>query len=127
MPTAFVIDDNRPMADSLCQMLNLLGITAYPLYGSRSALSTMVSRKPDIVFLDVNMPGITGFDVLSFMQREPSLTHVPVVMVTSDDQPQTAERAKQTGALLTLIKPVDFDDLEKLLIRLGLNNLKTGR
>ncbi|GAB4497906.1 MAG: hypothetical protein OHK0052_10310 [Anaerolineales bacterium] len=127
MPTAFVIDDNRPMADSLCQMLNLLGITAYPLYGSRSALSTMVSRKPDIVFLDVNMPGITGFDVLSFMQREPSLTGVPVVMVTSDDQPQTAERAKQTGALLTLIKPVDFDDLEKLLIRLGLNNPKTGR
>lgn len=127
MPTAFVIDDNRPMADSLCQMLNLLGITAYPLYGSRSALSTMVSRKPDIVFLDVNMPGITGFDVLSFMQREPSLTRVPVVMVTSDDQPQTAERAKQTGALLTLIKPVDFDDLEKLLIRLGLNNPKPGR
>lgn len=127
MPTAFVIDDNRPMADSLCQMLNLLGISAYPLYGSRSALSTMVSRKPDIVFLDVNMPGITGFDVLSFMQREPSLTRVPVVMVTSDDQPQTAERAKQTGALLTLIKPVDFDDLEKLLIRLGLNNPKPGR
>lgn len=122
MPTAFVIDDNRPMADSLCQMLNLLGITAYPLYGSRSALSTMVSRKPDIVFLDVNMPGITGFDVLSFMQREPSLTRVPVVMVTSDDQPQTAERAKQTGALLTLVKPVEFDDLEKLLIRLGFLN-----
>ncbi len=120
MTIAFVIDDNRQTADSMCDMLKLLGIEAYPVYGSRTAMLALTKKAPDLIFMDINMPGVSGFEVLSYVRREPRLQHIPVIMVTSDDQPQTAQRAQETGALLTMIKPVDIDALERILTQVGL-------
>ncbi|HEB64869.1 MAG TPA: response regulator [Chloroflexi bacterium] len=120
MTIAFVIDDNRQTADSMCDMLKLLGIEAYPVYGSRTAMLALTKKTPDLIFMDINMPGVSGFEVLSYVRREPRLQHIPVIMVTSDDQPQTAQRAQETGALLTMIKPVDIDALERILTQVGL-------
>ncbi len=120
MTIAFVIDDNRQTADSMCDLLKLLSIEAYPVYGSRTAMLALTKRTPDIIFVDINMPGVSGFEVLSYVRREPRLQHIPVIMVTSDDQPQTAQRAQETGALLTMIKPVDIDALERILTQAGL-------
>jgi CheY-like chemotaxis protein len=115
MPSALVIDDNRQTADFLCQMINLLGVSARAAYGPREALLLLRNRHPDIIFLDIQMPGVDGFEVLGFLQREPKLKEIPVVMVTSDDQPETALKARRTGALLTLIKPVTMETLERVL------------
>ncbi len=120
MTIALVIDDNRQTADSMCDMLKLLGVEAYPVYGSRTAMLALSKKIPDVIFMDINMPGVSGFEVLSYVRREPHLQHIPVFMVTSDDQPQTAARAQQTGALLTLVKPVSLETLEKALKRIGL-------
>jgi len=75
----------------------------------------MRDNVPDIIFLDVQLPGVDGFEVLAFLRREPQLKDVPVVMITSDDQPETALKARRTGALLTLIKPVSVETLERVL------------
>ncbi len=115
MPLALVIDDNRQMADGLCQMINLLGVAAQAAYGPRDALLNLRDKLPDIIFLDIAMPGVDGFEVLAFLQREPHLKDIPVVIVTSDDQPETAVKARRTGALLTLIKPVTIETLERVL------------
>ncbi len=120
MTIAFVIDDNRQTADSMCDMLKLLDIEAYPVYGSRTAMLALTKKTPDVIFMDINMPGVSGFEVLSYVRREPRLQHIPVIMVTSDDQPQTARRAQQTGALLTLVKPVSIEALERTLKQIGL-------
>jgi CheY-like chemotaxis protein len=115
MPFALVIDDNRQTADFTCQMVALLGLEAKAAYGPREALFLLRDRSPDIIFLDIQMPGVDGFEVLAFLQREPKLKEIPVVMVTSDDQPETAVKARRTGALLTLIKPVSIETLERVL------------
>jgi CheY-like chemotaxis protein len=117
MTTAMVIDDVREMANSLCQMLSLLDIHAEPAYGPLDALQMVKSRTPDIVFVDINMPGFSGFEVIAFLRREPRLADVPVVVVTSDDQPETLARAKQAGALDVIIKPASFEAIEKVLTR----------
>ncbi len=57
MTIAFVIDDNRQTADSMCDMLKLLGIEAYPVYGSRTAMLALARKTPDVIFMDIN-PGI---------------------------------------------------------------------
>ncbi len=106
------------MANSICRMLELLGIAARPVYGPRAALLAIERYVPDVVFLDINMPGVTGFDLLTYFRRDPRYERVPVVVVTSDDQPETAERARDTGALATLVKPVDMDGLEAVLKKL---------
>jgi PleD family two-component response regulator len=112
---AVVIDDNRQMADGLCRMLSLLDINAQPAYGPRAAMLLLNEVKPDILFLDINMPGVDGFEVLAYFRRLPKMVDVPVVIVTSDDQPETAEKALQSGAFEVIIKPVTLTGLEDVL------------
>jgi CheY-like chemotaxis protein len=115
MKKALIVDDNRQMADTLAQMLGILDIEAGTAYGSRSALVALKETVPDIVFLDLNMPGVTGFDVLMFIKREPRLEKVPVVVVSSDDQPESVERAHQAGASGYIVKPPTIDVIEETL------------
>ncbi|MFM8320288.1 MAG: response regulator [Chloroflexota bacterium] len=120
MITALIIDDNQITADTLCQMLELLDVQARPAYGPRAAMLALKDFQPDIVFLDVNMPGINGFEVMSYIRRFPGMDSVPVVFVTSDDQPETAGKVRRTGALLMIIKPATIDALELALKKAGL-------
>jgi CheY-like chemotaxis protein len=113
--SAIVVDDNRQMADSLCQMLSLLDVAAQPAYGPRAAMLLVSETKPDILFLDITMPGLDGFEVLAYFRRLPQLVDVPVVVVTSDDQPETTQKALQSGAIQVIIKPVTFSTLEEVL------------
>lgn len=66
--------------------------------------------RPDLVLLDLNMPGITGWDVLQEMRGDPLLTHLPVVVLTTSDYPADVNRAYSLGANSFVTKPVDFDD-----------------
>lgn len=115
MPIALVIDDNRHTADSLCKMLSILDVNAQPAYGPRAAMLALTGPAPDVVFLDLNMPGVTGFEVLGYLRREPRFAGVPVVVVTADDDKATASRAINEGALAIIIKPATIDALEEAL------------
>lgn len=127
MTHALVIDDNRNAADTLCQMLSFLDVEAIPAYGPRAAMLYIKDNTPDIVFLDINMPGVNGFEVMSYLRRYPHMQHVPFVFVTSDDQPETAQKVRKTGALLIIIKPVTVEGLESALIKAGIIKLKGMR
>ena len=59
-------------------------------------------------------------DVIKYMQREPRLAAVPVIVITSDDQPQTAARAHSLGVRALLVKPVQIDNIESVLRKIGL-------
>ncbi len=119
MKTALVIDDNLETADAVCQMLDLLDVQPTPAYGPRAAMSMLKDFVPDIIFLDINMPGVDGFEVMAYLRRYPTLENVPVVFITSDDQPETATKARKTGALLVIIKPVTYESLEVTLRKVG--------
>jgi two-component system CheB/CheR fusion protein len=120
MILALVIDDNKSTTDAMVQMLKLWNITARPVLSPGVAMGILSKEIPNIVFLDINMPGVDGFEVLAFLRREPRLATVPVVIATSDDQPQTSKRALAGGANAVLIKPVMADTLEKVLQKIGL-------
>jgi CheY-like chemotaxis protein len=120
MTTALVIDDHREAADTVCNMLSFLDVEALPAYGPRQAMLVLKDSTPDIVFLDINMPGVDGFEVMSYVRRFPHLENVPVVFVTSDDQPETAGKVRKTGALLIIVKPVTIEGLESALRKAGL-------
>jgi len=117
--TVLVIDDNRATADVLCSMVEMLGVRVVPAYGARSALLLLDQVKPAAIFLDLNMPGVNGLEVLAFLKREPRLQKVPVIVVTSDDQPATRRKARQAGALDLIVKPATVEALEDALVRAG--------
>ena len=115
MSTALIIDDNRQTADALHQMLDVLGVEARVSYGSSQALELLQKMTPHLILLDINMPGADGLEVLSFLQREPRLATAPVIVITSDDQPETRRRVMEGGATAMLIKPATLDALEGAL------------
>ena len=116
MTEALIIDDNRSTADALKQMLAVLGLSARGAYGSSPAMSVL-SRGfvPRFVFLDINMPGVDGTEILAYLRREPKLIPVPVFIVTSDDQPETRHKVMKLGATAMIIKPATIDVLESSL------------
>ena len=115
MAVALVIDDNRETADMLCRMLNYLGLEAQPVYGPRAALMEFTKETPSVILLDISMPGIDGFEVMAYMQRDPLLAQVPVLVVTTDDQEETRLRCEAAGAAAVLVKPISLGMLETAL------------
>jgi CheY-like chemotaxis protein len=120
MTTAVVIDDNKQTTEALMQMLKIWDISARPAYGPSAGLKILSEVTPNIVFLDINMPGADGFEVLASLRREPRLAGVPVIIVTSDDQPETSQRAIAGGASAVVLKPVMVTILESALKKAGI-------
>jgi CheY-like chemotaxis protein len=120
MSFVLVIDDNKSTADALLEMLKLWDIQARSVLSPAAAMSILETETPALIFLDINMPGVDGFEVLGYLKREPRLANVPVVIVTSDDQPETSRKATALGAATIIIKPVLADSLEFALKKVHL-------
>jgi len=120
MTDALIIDDNRQTADALKQMLDVLDVPARTAYGSTPAISLLGAFTPSLILLDINMPGVDGTEVLAYLRREPRLVPVPVIVITSDDQPETRQRVMKGGATAMLIKPATLDLLEAALKKAGI-------
>ena len=120
MTKALIVEDNRAMSDSLKMMLQLLDIQARQAFTPRAALATLEEGIPNIVFLDINLPSVDGFEVLGYIRRDPRLATVPVIIVTSEDQPETFQRAKDGGAAAVVIKPATLETIELALRKVGL-------
>ncbi len=120
MNDALIIDDNRSTADALHQMLTVLDIPARVAYGASPAMSLLGGFTPGLILLDINMPGVDGLEILAYLRREPRLVPVPVLVITSDDQPETRARVLKGGANGMIIKPATLDALEENLKRVGI-------
>ena len=119
MEDGLIIDDNRQTADALQQMLGVLDLPARVAYGSSPAISALRNFVPRFICLDINMPGVDGTEVLAFLRREPRLIKIPVIIITSDDQPETRQRVMRGGAQAMLIKPATLDALEGAMKKAG--------
>ena len=73
--------------------------------------------RPDVVLLDINMPRFSGFDVLEWVQSDPDLRDIPIVMLTTSEQPEDVRRATEGGARDYFRKPVEFSHLRELASR----------
>jgi len=78
---------------------------------SVKAIDIMRTEKPDVVLLDLMMPDVSGFDILTMMRNDKALTYIPVVILTSSDDGETKLKALQLGAMDFLAKPVDASEL----------------
>ncbi|HUH97615.1 MAG TPA: response regulator [Anaerolineales bacterium] len=119
MNEALIIDDNRSTADALHQMLTVLDVPARVAYGASPAITLLGGFTPGLILLDINMPGVDGLEILAYLRREPRLVPVPVIVITSDDQPETRARVMKGGANAMIIKPATLEVLEEDLKKIG--------
>lgn len=73
------------------------------------------ARRPGLVLLDINMPKKNGFEVLEEIKSDPSLRHLPVVMLTVSDRDEDVVRSYSLGACSYVRKPVDFEQLRRVV------------
>lgn len=76
--------------------------------------------EPDIILLDLKMPGMDGHEVLEAIKTDPDLRHIPVVIMTTSDAERDRERAYALNANSYLVKPLDFDRFRQLVRDLSL-------
>lgn len=109
-----VVDDDKNIVSLFQDQLELAGHEVDIAYSGPPALQKLKQRKPDLLILDILMPGLTGLQIIGMMRRDPDLADVPVILSSATDGP-TNEEAKRLAIVDFLRKPVDFVKFRKII------------
>jgi len=107
-----MVDDEEVVIDLIQAYLDSAGYKRFiSTTDPRKALELMLRERPQVVLLDINMPGMSGLQIMQAMRADPSLQHIPVIVLTGVNDPETKLRALELGASDFLGKPVDESEL----------------
>jgi two-component system chemotaxis response regulator CheY len=116
MKTVWIVDDDEEMGSAVALMLKLLDCTSKHYMNARmGAQALMAGPVPDLMILDINMPEVTGLDLLEFIRRRKEWKDLPVIMLSSEAADVTVDRAMQIGADGYVMKPVTLEELERAM------------
>jgi PAS domain S-box-containing protein len=110
-----VVDDNRDAAASLVMLLRLLGHEVRDANNGESALAILPEFVPDLVILDLGMPGMSGYDVAARIKSEPTLSRIRLIALSGYAGAEDRERSQGAGFDDHLVKPVEFGALQGIL------------
>jgi len=114
MNQVWLVDDDEEMSQAVALMLSLLDCKIRIFSRSRQAAKALLAGGcPELLFLDVNMPEVTGLDLLEFIRHRPDWQKLPIWMLSAEGTDADIDRAMSLGANGYLIKPVSFEELEK--------------
>lgn len=106
-----VVDDEPNVLRSLVQYLTIEDFEVETASNGEEALEKVESFIPELILLDVMMPGMDGFEVLDKIKAMPQFTETPVIMLTAKDQSSDVLKGYQSGATSYLVKPFNLDEL----------------
>lgn len=116
MKCVWIVDDDQEMAHAIGMMLELLDCQSTSFLHTRNAAQTLLSgERPDMLLLDINMPEVSGLDLLEFLRRRPEWDNLPIVMLSSEAADVTVDEAMELGADGYVMKPVTLEELEKAI------------
>jgi len=110
-----IVDDNQDAASSMAMLVEALGGTSRAAYDAQSGLDALAEFGPDVVVLDIGMPGIDGYEMCRQIRLRPSGRHVVVIALTGWGHPQDKQKALDVGFDAHLTKPVDPAAFQELL------------
>ena len=104
------------MIQAVKLMLQLLGYETRSFIDARKAAKLLLAgEQPDVLLLDINMPEVSGLDMLEFVRRRDRWKNLPVVMLSSEAADLQVDTAMELGADAYVFKPVTIDELEAAL------------
>ncbi len=116
MRNIWIVDDDEEMSHAIGLMLKLLDYKTSAFFNVRSAARSIASgKKSDLLILDLNMPEISGLDMIEFLRRRPDSMHLPIVMLSSEAADMVVDKALALGADSYIMKPVTIEELEKAM------------
>ena len=113
MARILVVDDSPTETEAFRSMLEKNGHQVLTAENGADGVEVARREKPDVVLMDIVMPGLNGFQATRQLTKDPSTQHIPVIIVTTKDQETDRVWGKRQGARDYLTKPVD----ENLLLQ----------
>jgi len=110
-----LVDDHRDSADSMAWLLQTFGCEADVRFDAASALASVESLKPDVVFLDIRLPDMPGTEVCRRLRTLESMAGTTLVALTGATDDRTLLSVREAGFDRTLTKPVELDDILEVL------------
>ena len=110
-----IVDDDPLTAQCLADMLQKLGHSATAVHTPHGALHHIHQVVPDVIVIDINLPGLDGLQICHYLRREPGTAHIPVIVISAHSKTAYKDAAKVAGANQYLVKPVMLADLEQAL------------
>ena len=110
-----VVDDNVDAAQTVAMLLEMSGHKGRIAHDGPSALEAALAWQPDVVLLDIGLPGLSGFEVARLIRQQPLLKNVVLVALTGYGLEADRQRSQEAGFDHHLVKPADFDEIEKIL------------
>jgi len=106
-----LVDDSKTELHHLSELLTKRGYTVRTAENGEDAMKRLGEEKPDLILMDVVMPGQNGFQLTRAITRDPRFADVPVIMCTSKNQETDKVWGMRQGARDYVVKPVDADEL----------------
>jgi PAS domain S-box-containing protein len=110
-----VVDDNRDAANTLALLLKLKGHTVRVAHDGQTALEIAASDRPDLIFLDIGMPGMDGYEVARRLRLDPDLRHIRLAALTGWGQAEDRRRSAESGFHHHLVKPPAAAEIDAVL------------
>jgi two-component system, cell cycle response regulator len=106
-----VVDDDEHLSALLAEKLKQKNIRVIVAGNGQSALNVLTREVPDLIILDIKMPGISGHEVLQRLKQDPQFLRIPIIMLTGQTEQKDVVSALHAGAIDYIVKPVDLDHL----------------
>ena len=122
----YVVDDDPAMIEAVAAVLSLDGFDVDGASDSMGALREVLSDPPDLLVLDVNMPGLTGWELCEIVRRQPLTRDLPVLFLTGRGDVGDRITAMQVGGTDHLTKPFRAEELRARVRSLTAASLARG-
>jgi DNA-binding response OmpR family regulator len=111
MAQILIVEDEPNIAKLLNVRLEKVGHTTIWVADGNQAIATTRARMPDLILLDVMLPGMDGFQIVKRLKSDPQTKQIPVIMLTARSEGQAVLTGIDSGADAYLVKPIHFPDL----------------
>lgn len=115
VPTALVVDDSKPVRKQVELELKLFGMQVDAVESGEQAFELLAERSYDMIFLDVVLPGVDGYQICKTIKKDKAKKKTPVIMLTSKSSPFDRVRGALAGCDTYLTKPVKQGAFQKVV------------
>jgi DNA-binding response OmpR family regulator len=118
MAKILIVDDDILITGLMQTLVNMDGHEAIIVNDSNEAMETAISVRPNLITLDLMMPGLSGYDLCELLRANPQFNQTPIIIISAKEDTQSKEKALKLGATEYINKPFDIDYFIKTIHRL---------